>query len=184
MNNFKTYKDKECDIAVRENNLEELKRLHSLGYKWDRMTTHYAAYTRNLEILRYLVENGCEIDEITCAKYAEEFGDIEIFKYCFEICTDHQTFFDCIKIIYLLDKIDLTDDFWKKLFYIDLSENSCLEDKVWNYLLNLDDKQIDEKYIELKDKIKAKIKLPLSPKKELFLKLLIKKKGKEIKKNK
>ena len=43
-------------------------------------TSFSAAYNGDIEMLKYCVENGCEVDEGTCA-VAAEFGNLECLKY-------------------------------------------------------------------------------------------------------
>ena len=51
-----------------------------------------AARLGNLEMLKYCVENGCEVHEGTCAE-AAEFGNLECLKYLHEknVKWDHRT---------------------------------------------------------------------------------------------
>ena len=59
---------------------------------WNWMTSGMAAILGNLEILKYCVENGCEVHEGTCA-VAAEYGNLECLKYLREknVKWDHQT---------------------------------------------------------------------------------------------
>jgi hypothetical protein len=59
---------------------------------WNYLTSGQAAYQGNLEILKYCVENGCEVHEGTCA-VAAEYGNLECLKYLREknVKWDHQT---------------------------------------------------------------------------------------------
>jgi hypothetical protein len=47
---------------------------------WDWMTSGAAAVLGNLEMLKYCVENGCEVHEGTCA-VAAKYGNLECLKY-------------------------------------------------------------------------------------------------------
>jgi hypothetical protein len=59
---------------------------------WDYLTSGQAAYLGNLEMLKYCVENGCEVGPGTCAD-AAKFGTLECLKYLHEknVKWDHQT---------------------------------------------------------------------------------------------
>ena len=59
---------------------------------WDYLTSGVAAYLGNLEMLKYCVENGCEVHEGTCAA-AAKYGNLECLKYLREknVKWDHQT---------------------------------------------------------------------------------------------
>ena len=72
-----------CNIAAINNSLECIKYLYnSLGVdiKWDATTSKYAASYGNLEILKFLHENGCSWDWRTC-KYAAETGELKCLEY-------------------------------------------------------------------------------------------------------
>ena len=47
---------------------------------WDYGTSNVAAYQGNLDMLKYCVENGCEVDERACG-YAAQFGHLDCLKY-------------------------------------------------------------------------------------------------------
>ena len=47
---------------------------------WDYGTSTTAAYLGNLEMLKYCVENGCEVNACTCAD-AAKYGNLECLKY-------------------------------------------------------------------------------------------------------
>jgi hypothetical protein len=47
---------------------------------WDSMTSCAAAYQGNLDMLKYCVENGCEVEERHCADTAEN-GHLDCLKY-------------------------------------------------------------------------------------------------------
>jgi hypothetical protein len=47
---------------------------------WDWITSDIAAILGNLEMLKYCVENGCEVDDSTCAT-AAEYGHLDCLKY-------------------------------------------------------------------------------------------------------
>jgi hypothetical protein len=59
---------------------------------WDWNTSGAAASKGNLEMLKYCVENGCEVHEGTCAEAAKE-GHLECLKYLREknVKWDHRT---------------------------------------------------------------------------------------------
>jgi hypothetical protein len=59
---------------------------------WDCQTSGQAAILGNLEMLKYCVENGCEVNDGTCAT-AAEYGHLECLKYLREknVKWDHRT---------------------------------------------------------------------------------------------
>jgi hypothetical protein len=63
--------------------LEEIKRMHEDGYKWNCLTAQYAASGGHLECLRYLHENGCSWDFRTTS-YAAQGGHLECLQYAYE----------------------------------------------------------------------------------------------------
>ncbi len=153
------FKYRTCTGAAKAGDLNELKKMHLAGCYWDKWTCSAAADNGHLECLRYAFENGCQWDADTtsyaaynghleCLKYAYEngctwfsgvpkfaasngHGHLECFKYCFEKWNSAQDFwninFDLSKII---DKIDLNDPVWRRLFTLDLSEHPELQTKV------------------------------------------------------
>ena len=75
--------EKISTCATKSGNLEMLKYLHENGCPWDKYTCSRAAEYEYLEILKYLHENGCPWDEDTCS-YAAEYGYFELLKYAHE----------------------------------------------------------------------------------------------------
>jgi hypothetical protein len=131
--------------------LECLKYEHENGCLWDWKTTAYAAKNGHLECLRYAHENGCELNEWT-PTYAAQNGHLECFKYCFERWNEPQEFwnfnFDLSKII---NKIDIDDPVWRRLFTIDLSKHPELKVKVENKKKEIEDmKQVSKASLENK----------------------------------
>ena len=59
---------------------------------WDYLTSGTAARLGNLEMLKYCVENGCEVHEGVCAE-AAKYGNLDCLKYLHEknVKWDHQT---------------------------------------------------------------------------------------------
>jgi hypothetical protein len=144
-------------LATANGHLECLKYVHENGCEWNLYSTAYAAEKGYLQCLKYAHENGCEWnlyipafasknDHLECLKYAHEngcqwnedtptygarFGHVKCFKYCFEMWNDPQEFwkyeYDLVKII---DKIDLDDPVWRRLFSLDLKKYPQLESKV------------------------------------------------------
>jgi len=125
----------EWDIEVTEcaalnGHLECLRYAHEQGYKWNYTIPLYAAKNGHLDCLKYAHENGCTWDKIT-PSFAAYNGHLECFKYCFQVWDDQQIFWnhehDLSKI---MDKIDLDDPLWRKLFNLNLGVNPQLQSKV------------------------------------------------------
>jgi hypothetical protein len=51
-----------CVLAVKHNNLDSLKHLHTNGYKWDKHTCIMAVKNGNFECLEYAIDHGCPWD--------------------------------------------------------------------------------------------------------------------------
>ena len=71
------------NIAAINNSLDCIKFLYnSLGVemKWDSTTCKYAASNGNIELLKFLHENGCSWDWRTC-KYAAQSGELKCLEY-------------------------------------------------------------------------------------------------------
>jgi hypothetical protein len=85
------------NIAAEYGYIEILKWLLNNGCRWNRTTCAMAAKSGNLELLKYLRENGCKWDARTCSR-AAEYGHLEILIYARENdCNwDHRT---CAKAI-------------------------------------------------------------------------------------
>ncbi len=77
------YKEGFCAEMARKGNLELLKFLHENGCPWDEKTCYRAALNGHLECLRYAHENGCPWDEETCWRAAKK-GQLECLKYAHE----------------------------------------------------------------------------------------------------
>jgi hypothetical protein len=79
-----------CAYAVKYNRLDMLIWMHQNGYPldwdngcpsdWDEFTCARAAINGNLDVLKYLHENGCPWDEHACA-YAAIYGNLDVLKY-------------------------------------------------------------------------------------------------------
>jgi hypothetical protein len=65
MSNTKIY-DTECNNAVADGNFDKLKSLRADGYNWSASTAQIAAENGNLDILQYLVQNGCHMTVGSC----------------------------------------------------------------------------------------------------------------------
>ncbi|ATZ81240.1 ankyrin repeat domain-containing protein [Bodo saltans virus] len=76
-------KCKDCNAAAIKGHLGCLKYLHENGCHWDELTCVYAAYYGQLECLKYAHENGCPWNSITC-KCALQNGNLECLKYARE----------------------------------------------------------------------------------------------------
>jgi hypothetical protein len=178
-----SFKYESCEKAAKAGDLEELKKMHQAGYYWDMWTTAEAAgnghleclkYAHSkgcgwdgfvpvsaaqngqLECLKYAHENGCKWDWIT-ASYAAENGHLECFKYCFEMWNSEQTFWDNkYDLTKLIDKIDLDNSFWRKLFKLDLSQNPDLQIKV-----DKKKKEIEKSKIEVKNVLQNNLALDI-----------------------
>ena len=77
------YKEGFCAEMARKGNLELLKFLHENGCPWDEKTCSKAALNGHLECLKYARENRCDWDEMTCEAAAEN-GHLECLKYAHE----------------------------------------------------------------------------------------------------
>jgi hypothetical protein len=136
--------------AAWNGHLDCLKYAHENYCPWDEDTPYRAAMGGHLDCLQYVYENGCEWDILT-PKVAAENGNIECFKYCFERWDEnYQTFwnirYDLDKII---DKIDLDDQVWKKLFNIDLRMNYDLQTKVEKKIKEIEEmKKVSKEVLE------------------------------------
>ena len=147
-----------CEAAALAGDLDELKNMHENGCEWDVWTPAYAAVNGHLDCLRYAHENGCEWDyrtpmhaakngHLECLKYAHENGcpwdgrlttanadlngQLECFKCCFEMSKDPQEFWKHeYSLVKIIDKIDLDDPMWRKLFALDLSKHPKIQSKV------------------------------------------------------
>ena len=143
--------------TVQNGHLDCLKYAHENGCVWDIDTTINSAYFGQVKCLKYAIEKGCPYDDslplyaarnghLECLKclhengfkliectstIAADNGHLECFKYCFEVWDDQQKFwnheYDLSKI---MDKIDLDDPVWRRLFTIDLSKYPQLQSKV------------------------------------------------------
>ena len=73
-------KERFCKHMARNGNVELLKFLRENGCPWDRFTCYKAAENGHLECLKYAHENGCPWDEFTCSGAAYG-GHLECLKY-------------------------------------------------------------------------------------------------------
>ena len=158
-----------CSAAADNGHLDCLRYAHSQGCVWNCLTTIYAADSGHLECLKYAYENGCEWNfnipiravsngHLECLKYAHskecywdkytpkiaaQKGHFECFKYCFQMWNSIQDFwkinFDITKII---DKIDMDDLVWRRLFELDLSKYPELKNKVKNKMNEIEELKI------------------------------------------
>ena len=76
-------KERFCSRVALNGNLDLLKYLHENGCPWDQSTCTCASLVGHLECLQYAHENECPWDEDTC-KYAAEKGHLECLKYLHE----------------------------------------------------------------------------------------------------
>ena len=82
-----------CDSVAATNDLALLRWVREeKECAWDYLTNGTAAYLGNLEMLKYCVENGCEVHTGTCAT-AARYGNLECLKYLREknVKWDHRT---------------------------------------------------------------------------------------------
>ena len=71
------------DDAVDGGNLNLIKYLHDNGCDWDEKTCTYAAFNNNLDILKYLHENECPWNEKACLAACHN-DHVDILKYLHE----------------------------------------------------------------------------------------------------
>jgi hypothetical protein len=117
-------------FAASSGSLKCLQYLHLKGIQWDHKTVEYSASANAIECLKYAIENGCPWDE-RATKEAVKKGNIESFKILFEASFDLQEFWNTeYNLSNIIDKIDLDDKVWRKLFTLDLSKNPDLQNKV------------------------------------------------------
>ena len=76
-------KERFCAQMARKGNVELLKFLRENGCPWDRFTCYKAAENGHLECLKYAHENGCPWGWKICSSAAEN-GDLECLKYAHE----------------------------------------------------------------------------------------------------
>jgi hypothetical protein len=82
-----------CDSVACTNDLALLRWVREeKSCAWDYKTSGRAVFLGNLEMLKYCVENGCEVGPGTCADAAEN-GHLECLKYLREknVKWDHRT---------------------------------------------------------------------------------------------
>ena len=114
-----------CSSAARHGHLNCLQFAHENGFPWDKNTCSYAH------------SQGCPWDKYTCSNAAAENGHLNCFTYLFENAPNPQEFWDnSLDLTHIIDKIDLDDRVWRKLFHINLSKHPQLAQKV-------NDKKID-----------------------------------------
>ena len=170
------FKYSSCTEAGAKGDLEELKKMHLAGYRWDGRTTFFIAESGYLDCLKYAYENGCELwgnicyyaaseGHLDCLKYLYENGfplsesalretairgKIECFKYCFQNWNSPQEFWNIrFQLDRTIDKIDLDDPVWRKLLNINLKHNPILQNKVENKKKELDElKKVGKEVLE------------------------------------
>ena len=76
-------KERFCHKMALNGNLDLLKFLHENGCPWDEFTCSEAAIKGRLECLQYLHENGCPWNERTCSRAAQN-GNLECLRYAHE----------------------------------------------------------------------------------------------------
>jgi hypothetical protein len=69
-----------CTAAAQRGDIEMLKYLHENGCPWDKNICKTAVRGRHLDVLKFLSENGCPWDESTCSA-AASYGHLDILKY-------------------------------------------------------------------------------------------------------
>ena len=145
-----------CAGVARIGDLVSLKRMHEEGYEWDRYTPAYAALNGHLECLKYAHENGCEWDGYT-TMFAATYGQLDCFKYCFQKWNDPQEFWNIdFNLTKIIDKIDLDDRVWRRLFDLDLNKYPELQVKV-----NEKKKEIEEMKEESKKILETRLPLDI-----------------------
>jgi hypothetical protein len=90
-----------------------------------------AALAGDLTELKKMHLSGCLMTCVTPI-FAAGNGHLECFKYCFEINNDPQHFWKNInyELYAIIDKIDLDDPVWRRLFTLDLCTYPQLQSKV------------------------------------------------------
>ena len=126
--------------AAKNGHLECLKYAHDNGCPWDEYTTSYAAlYKGNIECLKYAHENGCPWNFSTMVN-AINFYNVEGFKYFFQNWNNPQEIWNLDFYLHkVIDKIDLDDKVWRKLFNLDLSKYPDLQIKIENKKKEIED---------------------------------------------
>ena len=81
---YKINKYHAIDYAAGNGNLDMIKYLHENGCLWDVQTCMRAANNNRLEVLKYLRENGCPWNEWTCCMAALN-GHLDVLKWAHEI---------------------------------------------------------------------------------------------------
>jgi hypothetical protein len=141
-------------LAARNGHMKCLKYAHENGCPWAESTASAAALGGQLECLKYAHNNGCDWDVWTLVCAAEN-GHFECFKYCFEMWNEPQDF---LKYDYhlskIIDKIDLDDPLWRRLFSVDLSKHPRLQSKV-----NAKKQEIEKMKEASKDALQNKLPL-------------------------
>jgi hypothetical protein len=142
--------------AARNGHIDCLRYAHKNGCPCDKWATRNAAENGQLECLRYLNENDCKINKWS-PKYAARNGHLECFKYCFEQWNDPQTFWSDPNEIWpttyeldsLIEKINLDDKVWRRLFDLDLSDYPILQIKVDRKRIEIEEyKQISKDVLQ------------------------------------
>ena len=78
-----TKKDKLINECANKGYLNLMKYLHENGCSWDLLTCSYAASRGHLDCLKYAHENGCSWDSTTCSS-AALYGHLDCLKYLHE----------------------------------------------------------------------------------------------------
>jgi hypothetical protein len=77
------FKYETCSDAAAAGDLEEIKKRHQSGYKWNSGITFQAAKNGHLDCLKYLHEHGCPWDE-WIPVFAAKNGHLDCLKYAHE----------------------------------------------------------------------------------------------------
>jgi len=136
-------------FAAANGHLDCLKYALDNGCPFDNSITAKAGEKGQLECLKYAHMKGCQITK-EVVKIIAFRGHIDCFKYCFEVYNKSAEFFGnshrsikwgndnayfdtTVKLDNLIDKIDLSDIFWKPLLNMDLKEQPLLKRKIVEY---------------------------------------------------
>lgn len=135
--------------AVKNGHIDCLKYIFENNLEYDSFTTAWAASNGHLNCLQYAHSNGCKLDYVAPV-WAADYSNLECFKYCFQYCTNPQIFWNInFELENIIEKIDLDDPIWRKLFTINLNKYPTLETKV-----NKKKKEINDLQNELSNCLK------------------------------